>query len=210
MSARDFVERVLIKDFDVQHLIAGHDFIFGHNRDGDMKKLAALLEPHKVPVTEIEGLGDDGEVFSSTRVRELLLEGEVEAAAIILGRDFSIEGTIVKGTQRGASRLGFPTANVDLGMYLRPKLGVYAVNAGKVGEALTYRGIANIGSRPTVKGEDENFEAYLFDFDRNIYGEKWEFALTRFIRPERKFDSLEALKAQIAKDVEAARKVEKD
>jgi riboflavin kinase/FMN adenylyltransferase len=205
MPAQDFVERVLLNDFGVQLLIAGHDFIFGHNRDGDMKKLAGWLAPHNIPVTEIEELGDDGEVYSSTRVRELLLEGEAEAAAKILGRDFSIEGTVVRGTGRAEKALGFPTANVALGMYQRPKFGVYAVRAGKVGEALMHRGVANIGFRPTVDGKEENLEAFLFDFDQSIYGQEWEFALTRFIRPERKFDSLEALRAQIEKDVEAAK-----
>jgi len=89
---------------------------------------------------------------------------------------------------------------------LRPKFGVYAVRAGKVGEDLKFRGVANIGQRPTVIGKSENLEAFLFDFDRDIYGEEWEFALARFIRPERKFDSLEALRSQIGRDVEEAKK----
>jgi len=206
MPAQDFVERILLKKFGARHLVAGHDFVFGHNRDGDMKKLKALLAPHKIGVTEIEAMGDDGEVFSSTRVRELLLEGEVEAAAKILGRDWSIEGTVVKGTGRGR-KIGIHTANIALNGYLRPKFGVYAVRAGKVGEALAYQGVANIGTRPTVNGKSENLEAHLFDFDRNIYGEDWEFALTHFIRSEKKFENLEVLKAQIEKDIATAKKL---
>jgi len=205
MSAQDFIERIVLEKYGTQHLVAGHDFIFGHNRSGDMKKLVSWLAPHNIGVTEIEELGDDGEVFSSTRVRELLLEGEVGAAAKILGRDFSITGTIVKGFGVGAKTIGFPTANILLDGYIRPKYGVYAVRAGKAGKALTHEGVANIGQRPTVNGEGENLEAHLFMFNKDIHGEEWEFALTRFIRPERKFDTLEALTAQIKKDIQAAK-----
>ncbi|MFA5041468.1 MAG: bifunctional riboflavin kinase/FAD synthetase [Bdellovibrionales bacterium] len=205
MPAEEFVERILIKEFGIQHLVAGHDFIFGHNRGGDMKKLSDWLAPHNVGVTEIGEMGEDGDSFSSTRVRELLLEGQVEAASKILGRDWSIEGTVVRGSARGEKELGFPTANINLGMYLCPKRGVYVVRAGKAGEELPHRGVANIGHRPTVDGKEDNLEAFLFSFDNNIYGQNWEFALTRYIRPEKKFDTLEALKNQIAKDVEAAK-----
>jgi riboflavin kinase/FMN adenylyltransferase len=206
MPARAFVEDILLEKLGAQHVVAGHDFVFGHNRDGNVKKLASLLGGHGVGVSEVEELGGDGEEFSSTRIRELLLEGEVEAASAILGRDWSIEGTVVKGKALGGRVLGFPTANVSLGEYLRPKFGVYAVRAGRAGEPLTHRGVANIGLRPTVNDKDENLEVFLFDFDEDIYGQRWEFSLTHFIRPERKFDTLDALKAQIEEDVKAAKK----
>jgi riboflavin kinase / FMN adenylyltransferase len=204
MPARDFVERILLERYGVEHLVAGHDFVFGHNREGTMKRLADWLAPHGIGVTEIEELGKDGETYSSTRVRELLLEGEVREAADILGRDWSIEGTVVAGSWLGGRTIGFPTANIELGTYLRPKLGVYAIRAGRPGKPLTQRGVANIGFRPTLNGKTENLEAYLFDFNQDIYGQEWEFALIRFIRSERKFDNLDELKAQIAKDVEMA------
>ena len=202
-TAQEFVEHILWDTLKVQHVVAGHDFVFGHKRGGDMKKLASWLAPHKIGVSEIASMGDEGETFSSTRVRELLLQGEVETAAEILGRNWSLTGTIIKGAERGR-KIGIPTANVSLNDYQRPKFGVYAVKAGRVGEALSYAGVANIGVRPTVGGQSENLEAYLFDFNEDIYGQEWEFALTRFIRPEQKFDNLNDLKAQIAKDIEAA------
>ena len=205
MPAETFIEKVLLERYAAEHVVAGHDFVFGHNRDGTMEKLKTFLEPHGIGVTEIEEKGDDGEGFSSTRVRELLLEGDAEGAAKILGRYWSLEGPVVKGSTIGGKTLGFPTANLSLGPYLRPKFGVYTIRAGKIGGDLPIYGVANIGLRPTVNGKKENLEAFLFDFDREIYGEEWEFALTHFIRAEKKFDSLDELKAQIAKDVEAAR-----
>ncbi len=207
MPAHEFVEKILVEQLCGQHIVAGHDFVFGHNRDGNMQKLAAQLEPLGIGVTEIEEMGEDGEVFSSSRVRELLLEGEVEAAAKILGRPWSIEGLVVHGNDLGGKSLGFPTANVCLNDYLRPKFGVYSVRAGRPGEALNLAGVANIGLRPTIGDHAENLEVHLFDFKEDIYGQTWEFALTHFIRPERKFDTLDALKAQIQKDIEAAKKL---
>lgn len=204
LSAQDFVDRILLERFCAQHLVAGHDFIFGHKRGGDMKKLAEMLAPRGIGVTEVEAMGDEGEVFSSTRVREMLLEGEVGVAAEILGHDWTLSGTVIQGERRGRT-IGVPTANISLGEYLRPKFGVYAVRAGRAGEPLTYRGVANIGQRPTVNGIGENLEAHLFDFAGDIYDQDWQFALTRFIRPEQKFADFAALKAQITKDIEAAK-----
>lgn len=209
MTAQDFIENILIEAYGAQHVVAGHDFVFGHKRGGTMKILAQALAPHGIGVTEVEELGDEGEDISSSRVRELLLEGDVETAAKILGHPWTIEGTVVKGKGLGAQTLGYPTANVELGPYLRPKLGVYAVQAGPAGKPLTHLGVANIGIKPTVGEKTENLEAFLFDFDKNIYGQPWQFALVSFIRPERKFETLDALKEQIAKDVSAAKKIGK-
>jgi len=203
LPAQEFVERVLHHELDAQHIVAGHDFVFGHNRNGDMKALAAWLEPKRVGVTEIAPLGD-GTVFSSTRIRELLKLGDPKAAAVILGREWSIVGTVMKGAQRGRT-IGVPTANIQLGDYLRPKFGVYAIRAGRIGEPLIHRGVANIGVRPTVDGQSENLEAHLFDFDSDIYDQVWEFALTDFIRAERKFEDINTLKTQIMQDITAAR-----
>ena len=205
MPAQDFVEQTLRDHFGVQHIMAGHGFVFGHKRSGDMAKLAAWLEPYQIGVTAIVPLMDSGDViFSSTRVRTFLQQGDVTAAAEILGRDWSITGKVIRGAARGRT-IGVPTANIALGDYLRPRFGVYAVRAGRVGEALTHCGVANIGIRPTIDGTRENLEAHLFDFDQDIYGQEWEFALTRFMRPEQKFDNFDALKTQILQDIEAAR-----
>ncbi len=203
LSAQDFVDQILLERFGAQHVVAGHDFIFGFGRGGDMQKLRTWFAPHGISVTEVEAKGGEGEVFSSTRIRELLLQGEVGAAAQILGRDWSISGIVIKGAGRGRT-LGIPTANIALDAYLRPKFGVYAIRAGQVGAGLTHQGIANIGLRPTVDGKSETLEAHLFDFAQDIYGQEWQFTLTRFIRPEQKFESLDALKAQIMVDIQEA------
>jgi riboflavin kinase/FMN adenylyltransferase len=204
ISAQGFVDKILIQDFAVQHVVAGYDFTYGHNRSGDMKKLAAYLGDHHIGVTEIEALGDKGEIFSSTRIRRLLEEGDVEGASNILGHPWSIVGTVIKGEQRGRT-IGVPTANITLGETLRPRFGVYAIEARRVGEKLSHRGVANIGTRPTVDGQSETLEAHLFDFDQDMYGQEWEFALTRFIRAEQKFEDFGALKEQIYKDIELAK-----
>jgi riboflavin kinase/FMN adenylyltransferase len=205
LSARDFVEQILVARFGAQHIVAGQDFAFGHKRGGDMTKLAEWLAPHNITVTEIAPLNDvEGCVYSSSRIRAFLQQGDVMAAAQILGRDWSLAGTIINGAQRGRT-IGIPTANIALDDYLRPAFGVYAVTANRVGQGPSYRGVANIGVRPTVDGSSDNLEAHLFDFDQNIYGQEWEFALTRYIRPERKFDSLTALQTQIALDIVAAK-----
>ncbi len=206
MPAEEFVEKILIGQCGVQHLVAGHDFIFGARRGGDMAKLRAWLEPKGVGITDVEPQGEGGEVYSSTEVRELLLEGQVEAAAEILGRDWSLQGKVIHGAARG-HLVGIPTANISLGEYLRPKFGVYAIHAGRVGAPLNHRGVANIGLRPTVDGKSENLEAHLFDFAETIYGQEWQFALKHFIRPELKFDSMDALKAQIVMDIEEGKRV---
>jgi riboflavin kinase/FMN adenylyltransferase len=204
VTAQEFIERVLLEQFGVRHIVVGHDFIFGHKRGGNIQNMTAWLAPHGVGVTEVLAFGDVCGAFSSTRVREALQQGEVAGAAKILGRDWSIAGTVVKGAQRGRM-IGVPTANIALRDYLRPKFGVYAVRARRVGEAAWVRGVANIGVRPTVDGVSETLEAHVFDFDQDIYGQEWEFALTRFIRAERKFDGLDALKAQIMRDIDAAK-----
>ncbi|MDD3029051.1 MAG: bifunctional riboflavin kinase/FAD synthetase [Alphaproteobacteria bacterium] len=206
MPAKTFVEKILIDRFQARHIVAGHDFVFGHGRDGNMAKLSSFLKEKGIGTTEVDDLGDDGESFSSTRVRELLLEGNPEAAAEVLGRPWTLEGPVVKGAGIGGKGLGFPTLNLDLNGYLRPKFGVYTVRAGRAGEPLAYRGVANIGLRPTVDGKSENLEAYLFDFDETVYGETWCFALMRFLRPEKKFDSLADLKKQIEEDIIQAKK----
>jgi riboflavin kinase/FMN adenylyltransferase len=204
---QEFVKHILIAHFGVQHVIAGQDFTFGKGRSGNMAMLATLLEPYTVPVTEIPALNDgEGQVISSTRIRDMLRLGDVGAASALLGHDWSIEGRVNTGAQRGRT-IGVPTANLYLGDYLRPAYGVYAVRAGRVGEPLTYKGVANIGIRPTVDEVIENLEAHLFDFDQDIYGEQWQVALTHFIRPEKKFLGLDLLKEQIVRDIDEAKRI---
>jgi riboflavin kinase/FMN adenylyltransferase len=203
LSAEDFVSRILLEKFRVRHVIAGFDFAFGHQRGGNMERLREWLKPHGVGVTEVKPqLDDGGSVFSSSRARECLEAGDPKGAAHVLGRRWSIRGAVEKGDQRGRE-LGFPTANIALGDYLRPKFGVYAMRVERKGQAL--KGVANIGKRPTVAGAVERLEVYLLDFKDDLYGETLTVELVDFVRPERAFEGLDALKRQIAQDVEKAK-----
>jgi riboflavin kinase/FMN adenylyltransferase len=149
-----------------------------------------------------------GQTYSSNLIREALLEGAPQEAAELLGRPWEIEGRVETGDARGRT-IGFPTANLQLADYLRPKVGVYAVQAGidRGSETVWHAGVANIGRRPTFAKDDLLLEAHLFDFVGDLYGRHLRVALVDFIRSERKFDGLEALKTQIALDCQAARDV---
>ncbi len=206
LEAQAFVEAVLIKHYGAEHVVAGADFVFGHGRAGTMAKLRAWLEPYKVGVTEVQPVGepDSTQTFSSSRTRSALEAGDVDVASRLLGRPWSIAGTVIEGARRG-KKLGFPTANMMLGDHLRPRFGVYAVQARRWEDKAWIPGVANIGKRPTVGGKEERLEAHLFDFDGDLYGEIWEIALQRFLRPEQQFASLEALREQIVQDAAAAR-----
>ncbi len=150
----------------------------------------------------------EGEIYSSTRIREALRAGMAGEAAELLGHPWEIEGTVELGDQRGRT-IGFPTANVALGKHLRPRFGVYAVRVLIDGqESQGWRdAVANLGRRPTFGKLQENFEVHLFDFAGDLYGKTLRVALVDFIRPEMKFAGLDQLKAQIAADGDAAREV---
>ena len=204
-TGEDFVRKLLMEKYGVQHIVAGFDFVFGYQRTGNMQKLREWVTPHHIGVTEVTPFRDShGEVMSSSRTREALQEGDLKTAEHILGRPWSIAGIIQRGAQRGR-QLNVPTANIALGEYLRPKFGVYAVTAGRVGKPRTYQGVANIGTRPTVDGKTETLEFHLFNFEGDIYGQEWEVDLVDFIRPEQAFADLEALKRQIMQDIETAK-----
>lgn len=208
MSAERFVATVLVDGLRLSHAVVGHDFHFGHGRRGTPALLADAGPASGFGVTVVDPvLAPDGEVYASTRIRRFLADGAPEAASRLLGRPWEIEGRVRHGDRRGRL-LGFPTANVELGEALRPRLGVYAVRAGLAGpEGWRWRdGVANIGSRPTVDGSGVRLEAHLFGFDGDLYGRTLRVALVAFLRGERRFDGLDALKAQIAEDGARARK----
>lgn len=207
LTAPEFVSDVLVGGLGAVHIAVGYDFCFGKGRAGDITALQYMgeMEGFGVSVVTAQGEGD-GEVFSSTRVREALSEGRVEDAARLLGRPWFIEGRVLDGDKRGRT-IGFPTANVQLDGVVTPKFGVYAVEVeiedGPYKGA--YQGVANLGKRPTFNKEDVLLEVNLFDFEGDIYGAHLRISLMGFIRPEQKFDGLDALKAQIAADAETAR-----
>ncbi|HEY2112002.1 MAG TPA: bifunctional riboflavin kinase/FAD synthetase [Dongiaceae bacterium] len=206
-SPESFIVEVLGQGLEPIHLVVGYDFVFGKGRSGNAAMLGDLGRAAGFAVTSVPPAADgEGVVYSSTKVRERLAAGDPMGAARILGRPWEIEGRVESGDKRGRL-LGFPTANVAIGGYLQPALGVYAVKAG-IDEGRGTRwldGVANLGRRPTVGGTRVQLETHLFDFAADLYGRHLRVALIDFIRPERKFDGLEALKAQIAADSAEAR-----
>ncbi|HEY9079250.1 bifunctional riboflavin kinase/FAD synthetase [Magnetovibrio sp.] len=210
LTAQAFVEEVLVKGLGASHVVAGYDFQFGQKRQGNCDTLLHLGRDIGFGFTAVPKVVDeDGIVYSSTRVRDCLKAGDTRGAAHVLGRPFELEGRIEHGDQRGR-QLGFPTANLHLGDFLRPALGVYAVRAG-VDEGSGTRwlnGVCNVGKRPTFdKGDDVVLEAHLFDFDGDLYGKHLRVQMIERLREERKFDGLDAIKTQIAIDCEKAREI---
>jgi riboflavin kinase/FMN adenylyltransferase len=208
-SAEAFVVEVLSEGLGVAHVIVGYDFVFGHGRRGTATLLADLGRLHGFGVTALPPVGaEQGDVFSSTRVREHLQAARPRDATLLLGRPWEIEGRVEHGQKLGRS-LGFPTANLMLGEFLQPALGIYAVKAGiDEGRGTVWHdGVASFGYRPTVGGTDLVFEVYLFDWSGDLYGRHLRAALIDYLRPEKKFDGLEDLKAQIALDCGEARRL---
>ena len=204
-SPQAFVEEILCSTCQAHHIVAGFDFVFGRGRGGDRDALRRYLSPHGVSLTEVSPRRDkDGEIISSSRIRACVRQGQMDKAAALLGRGFSIEGRVQKGDQRGRT-IGFPTANIVLGETIRPLYGVYALCARQCGTEAWHNGVANIGVRPSIGGGRELAEFFLFDFEKDIYDQRWEICLTQFLRPEKTFSSLDELKAQIQKDVQESR-----
>lgn len=206
-SAENFVTEILVGGFHIAHVVVGYDFCFGKGRAGNAALLTEFGGRHGFGVTSVAAAKKgDGPAYSSTLVRELLQAGDPKNAAATLGRPWEIEGRVEHGDARGR-QLGFPTANIALGEFLEPKLGVYAVMAIDDNDPTGgwIKGVANLGRRPTVGGTRVQFEVHLFDFSGDLYGKHLRVALIDFIRPEMKFDGLDALKAQIAADSTEAR-----
>ncbi|MBO6518618.1 MAG: bifunctional riboflavin kinase/FAD synthetase [Rhodospirillales bacterium] len=205
-SATDFIEDYLVATLKVHHVIAGYDFKFGHKRQGSCETLLAEGQKMGFGFTVVAAASDDGGgLFSSSRTRDLIAAGDMAAAAAVLGRPFSISGRVANGDKRGRT-IGFPTANLGLNSYIRPVFGVYAVRA-TMPDGSSVDGVANLGLRPTFDGTAPRLEVHLFDFDADIYGQRIDVALLEMIRPEKKFDGLDALKAQIARDCDKAREI---
>ncbi|GAA5785027.1 bifunctional riboflavin kinase/FAD synthetase [Chitiniphilus shinanonensis] len=201
IEALHFRDRVLAHDLNVRYLLVGDDFRFGAKRAGDfaLLKASAAFETHSLATVAL-----DGERISSTTVRDALADGDLAHAADLLGRPYSISGRVVGGDRLGRE-LGFPTANIQLRHNRPPMLGIFVVSVE--GLERVYQGVASLGVRPTVKGADAApvLEVYLFDFDRQIYGEHLRVNFLAKLRDEVKFSGLDALTAQIRKDCDDAR-----
>ncbi len=204
MAADAFAESVLAEGLGVRHVAIGSDTTFGKGRSGDGEQLKALGGQLGFGVTVLEPVTDaEGRKLSSTDVRKAIEAGEPKAAAEILGRPFAIEGLVVEGRKLGRT-LGFPTANVALNGYVRPKLGIYATRT-RLPDGRFLPGVASVGKNPTVGEVEARLEVFLFDFDEDIYGQVIETELIDFLRPELKFPDLETLITQMNLDADKAR-----
>jgi len=201
-DASEFITGTLIDQLGIKHLLVGDDFRFGRKRTGDIKLLRQFSQTHDFSVSLTPTVEIDGSRVSSTRVRQLLSDSDCRAANALLGRPYRISGRVVKGAQIGRT-LGFPTANIGL-KRLKPLLrGVYAVNC--IWNQKSYPAIANLGERPTVDGRKLLLEVHLLDESVQLYDECLAIDFLHHIRAEKKFDSLDELKAAIEQDALTAR-----
>jgi riboflavin kinase/FMN adenylyltransferase len=203
VSAEAFVTDWLIGRAGATHVVTGEDFTFGKGRQGNISVLAEIGARHGLTCEAIGQISDAGGPISSSRIRDALIDGDCEEAARLLTRPYRIAGIVQHGDKLGRT-IGFPTANIDMGNYLRPRYGIYAVRV-RLPDGRLVDGAANLGIRPTFDPPKELLEAYLFDFSESLYGEHVEVELISFLRPEAKFDSLDALTAQMDADCAEAR-----
>jgi len=203
-SPEDFVRQLVENSKPLREICVGHEWSFGRGRTGNLALLKELGQRDGFNVIGVEAVTLNGEVVSSTAIRKAVEEGNLVKGTQMLGREYTILGTVIRGEQLGR-KLGFPTANLSAHSEQFPPNGVYIVEARLAGSL--YRGVANLGFRPTVAaGKPERLlELHLFDLDRELYGEEMEVRFLRYLRPEQKFADIEALKTQIASDVRQAR-----
>jgi riboflavin kinase/FMN adenylyltransferase len=198
----DFARDLLVRDLRAKLVVVGENFRFGHQRAGDLATLVALGRELGFEATSHDMVGDAEGAFSSSRVRAALAAGDVEVASAVLGRPHALRGVVVRGDARGRT-LGFPTANLAGVPEMLPAHGVYAARAGVLGRSLP--AVVNIGTRPTVDGSRVSIEAHLLDFEGDLYDQPLSLDLVRRLRGEVRFPGLDALRAQILIDVDAAR-----
>lgn len=206
LSPEDFFQTVLVDRLRLKGVTSGYDFTFGKARAGTTETLQALAAANGMQSAVVAPVRTDGdEVVSSTLIRTKLAEGDVAAASRLLGRWWAIEGVVEGGDQRGRT-INFPTANITLGDYSRPRYGVYAIRM-VLPDGRVVEGVANIGIRPTFTPPRELLEAHLFDFSGDLYGQNVRVELVEFIRPEMRFEGLDALRSQISIDCATALKI---
>ena len=205
-TAEDFIADLLAERMGVAGVVTGEDFTFGKARGGNVQVLADVGAQHGIATRTIAPVGDDHEIFSSSLVREALREGRPEEAARLLTRPFAVRGIVQHGDKRGRE-IGYPTANLSIESYLRPKFGIYAVTGRILATGQELKGAANIGVRPQFDPPKELLEPYFFDFSGDLYGQEIEVEFRHFLRPEGKFDSLDALIVQMEKDCNRAKEL---
>ena len=203
LTAEEFVAQRLAGCLRAGGVVTGEDFTFGKAKGGSAATLAALGKVHGFTAETVAPVTLAGETVSSSRIRDALRVGETEVATRLLTRPFAIRGLVQHGDKVGRT-IGYPTANIDLGAYLRPAYGIYAVT-GRLADGRLLKGAANLGIRPSFDPPKELLEPYFFDFNGDLYGQEVEVALHAYLRPEAKFDTLDALMAQMDADCERAR-----
>jgi len=208
LDAIDFIEKILVKQLHVKKIVVGKDFRFGKDRKGDTALLKKLSSKHNYKLFVIDHVKNKktNRKYSSSIIRKNINEGAFEKVSHALGRNWFIKGKVIKGNQK-ARLINFPTANIKPGNHILPKKGVYCVNI--IFKGNHFKGIANFGERPTVKGINLLLETHIFEFNRDIYGKELTVEFLTFIRPEKKFKDFKSLTNQIKKDVIKAKKYHK-
>jgi riboflavin kinase/FMN adenylyltransferase len=204
-SAQDFIEKILIERFGAYGVVTGADFTFGQGAKGNVELLRGFGGARGLKSRVVEAV-ESGGIISSSRIREALRDGDPQLASELLTRPFAIRGIVEHGDKNGR-KLGYPTANVSIESYLRPKYGVYAVTGKVLATGEELKGAANIGIRPQFEPPKELLEPYFFDFSGDLYGQEIEVAFHHFLRGEAKFDSLDALMEQMERDCEEAKRL---
>jgi riboflavin kinase / FMN adenylyltransferase len=199
MTPRDFVSRILLDVIGTKHLVIGYDYKFGRNREGDVALLRQMGKEFGFPVDVLDPIGAEGEIYSSTRIRQMVGDGDVKGVVRLLGRHYFLDGTVIHGHHRGKG-LGFPTANLATDNELIPKTGVYAVKV-KIDDIM-YDGACNIGSNPTFGNEEASIEVFIFNFAGDLYGRTLRVFFIDRIRDERRFADASALQQAIQSDVQ--------
>jgi riboflavin kinase/FMN adenylyltransferase len=208
LSAEEFVRDLLVGQIGMKAMVVGEDYSFGKNREGNIDLLKAYAPRYGFEVIVADWIKMSkgfAERISSTKIRELVIDGLMEQAEKMLGRYYQIRGRVVTGRDRGGKLLGIPTANVNLHDELCPKIGIYAVTGECRGKS--FKGVANIGYSPTFENHEFTVEVHIFDFDDDIYGEKIRVNFIKRIRDEVKFSNISELIDQIKEDIAAAREI---
>lgn len=203
MGATEFVERLLVDGLGVRHMVVGHDFHFARRREGNLALLQEAGRRHGFTVEEVGRYMDDGERVSSSLVRDALGRGDLERARKLLGRPYRMAGRVRRGAQLGRT-LGFPTANLALHRKVVPLWGVFAVRVSGAGLA-DHPAVVSLGTRPTINGTEPLLEVHVFDFDGDLYGRYLDVDFILRLRDERRFETIDALVAQMHRDAAAAR-----
>lgn len=209
-EAEDFVKNILAENLNANWVIVGYDYRFGKGRKGDKELIKKLGGVYGFKVTVLKAYRKAEKILSSTAIRNALIEGNIKEANQFLGRAYHIDGEVIRGAQRGSSILGYPTANIVPEQEIIPKEGVYAVKVTILNKGKNYgtlKGVTNIGKNPTFGNKNLSYEVHILDFRENILGKTVRIHFIERLRDEKKFNSPDELKENIAKDIEKAKEV---